>query len=111
MKAKSHWAYGLGFLLLTLGAYAQSSPGSLSIPVENLPAPSLWKQYLFRLPAAGGVGRYHWRVVNGPLPPGLKLSDDGELSGIPQETGQFNLILQVTDSDSPSKQLQKRFTL
>jgi hypothetical protein len=111
MKAKRRSASGLGFLLLALCAYGQSGSESLSIPVENLPTPVLWQHYFLRLPAAGGVGPHHWHLFNGPLPPGLKLTDDGEISGTPQETGQFDIELLLTDSDNPPKQLHKRLAL
>jgi hypothetical protein len=112
MKRKLHWPGGL-VLLVAVATCAQSSSGpqSLSVPVEDLPKASLWQPYYFRLPAAGGVGLYHWRLFSGSLPQGLKLADDGELSGIPQETGQFDFIVLLTDSDNPPKQLQKKFTL
>jgi len=96
---------------MALCAYGQSGSSSLSIPVENLPKPVLWQQYSFRLPASGGVGPYHWHLFNGPLPQGLKLADDGEFSGTPQETGQFEIELLLTDSDNPPKQFHKRFAL
>ncbi len=102
---------GLGFLLVALCAYGQSGSESLSIPVENLPKPSLWQPYYFRLPASGGVGPYHWHLISGSLPAGLKLADDGEFAGTPQETGQFEFNVLLADSDSPPKQLHKRFTL
>jgi hypothetical protein len=111
MKARFRIACGLGFLLVALCAYGQNGSGSLSVPVENLPTPVLWQQYSFRLPAAGGVGPYHWHLFNGPLPQGLKLADGGEISGTPQETGQFEIELLLTDSDNPPKQLHKRFSL
>jgi hypothetical protein len=113
MKTILHCACGIGFLLLTLAVCAQSasSSGALSIPVEGLPTASLWQQYTFRLPAAGGVGLYHWHLNGGALPAGLKLAEDGELSGTPQETGEFEFSLLLTDSDSPAKQLQKKFKL
>jgi Putative Ig domain len=115
MKVKLHRAYGLGFLLMALAAYAQSGAGSdsgaLSIPVENLPTAALWQQYTFRLPASGGAGLYHWHLNGGSLPAGLKLAEDGELAGLPQETGEFELTLLLTDSDNPAKQLQKKFKL
>ncbi len=110
MKIKLLSACGLG-LLLAIGAYGQSGQGPLSIPLENLPAAALWQPYYFRLPASGGVGLAHWRLYGGALPPGLKLAEDGEISGIPLETGQFDFILQVTDSDSPPNQVRKKFTL
>lgn len=111
MKINLLSACGLGFLLLALGAYGQSGPGPLSIPLENLPTAALWQPYYFRLPISGGVGLDHWRVYSGALPPGLKLAEDGEISGIPLETGQFDFILQVTDSNGPPNQVQKKFTL
>jgi hypothetical protein len=111
MKAKLGCARGLALLLLALCAYGQSGSGSLSIPVENLPSASLWQQYLFRLPAAGGIGLYHWHLTSGSLPAGLRLADNGELAGTPQETGQFELNLLLADSDNPPKQLQKKYSL
>jgi hypothetical protein len=114
MKAKLHCAYGLGFLLMALAAYAQSGAGTdsgLSIPVENLPTAALWQQYVFRLPASGGAGLYHWHLNGGALPAGLKLAEDGELAGTPQESGEFEFGVLLTDSDNPAKQLQKKFKL
>lgn len=115
MKTKLHCACGLGFLLLTLAACGQSSAdsraGSLSIPVESLPTAALWQQYSFRLTASGGAGLYHWHLNGGALPAGLKLAEDGELAGTPEETGEFAFSLLLTDSDNPAKQLQKKFEL
>jgi hypothetical protein len=105
-------------IVLTLAAIlartqqaAPSADLSITVASENLPKASLWTPYFLRLPAAGGVGPYHWRLFHGPLPQGLKLADDGELSGTPQETGQFQIELLLTDSDNPPKQLHKRFAL
>jgi Putative Ig domain len=113
MRTKLPWTCGLGFLLVALGAYGQSVSGaeSLSIPVENLPKPSLWAPYFFRLPASGGIGLYHWHLISGSLPTGLKLNEAGEFAGTPQETGQSEFNLLLTDSDSPPKQQKKKFTL
>jgi hypothetical protein len=113
MKTKLHCACGLGFVLIALAAYPQtgSSSGSRSIPTESLPAPSLWQPYSFRLPASGAVGRYHWRLISGSLPAGLKLNEGGEIIGTPQETGQFDFNLLLTDSDNPPRQLRKKFSL
>jgi hypothetical protein len=111
MRTKLLWLCRLASLFLAIGLRAQSGTAALSIPVGDLPKPSLWQQYSFRPPAEGGVGVYHWRLFSGSLPPGLKLADDGEISGTPQETGQFDFVLLLTDSDNPPKQFQKKFTL
>lgn len=111
MKARLRRTNGLGVLLVALCAYGQTGSSVLSVPVENLPTPVLWQQYYLRLSAAGGVGLYHWHLFNGLLPQGLKLADDGEISGTPQETGHFEIELLLNDSDNPPKQLHKRFAL
>src|SRR5258708_11064142 len=104
---------GLGFLLLAMNAAAQSVVGSgeLSIPVESLLQPALWEFYYSRPPARGGTGLYHWRLISGSLPAGLKLNEAGEITGTPQETGQFDFDLLLTDSDNPPRQLRKKFSL
>lgn len=113
MKTKLLSGCGMGLLLLAMGAGGQTvlAPGPLSVPIEKLPNPALWEFYDLRLPAAGGTGTYRWRVFSGSLPGGLKLSEDGELSGTPQETGQFDFVLQLSDSEDPANQLQKKFSL
>lgn len=113
MKINLLFLFACGFITTALSASAQTvlAPGPLSTPIEELPKPLLWEPYDFRLPAFGGAGIYHWRLFNGSLPPGLMLADDGEISGTPQETGQFDFVLQLTDSDNPPNQLRKKFTL
>ena len=113
MRASFHYALGLGLLLFALSSWAQpaSSSESLSIPVKDLQKASLWEPYSFRLPASGGIEPYHWRLISGSLPAGLRLSGAGELQGIPQETGKFEFTVLVTDRDRPPKQRQQKFTL
>ena len=102
-------------LAATFLAQAQPAarPTELSVTVasQDLPKAVLWTPYQFRLPAAGGIAPYHWRLASGSLPTGLKLAEDGELAGIPQDSGQFDFILLLTDSDNPAKQVQKKVTL
>ena len=48
----------------------------------------------------GGTEPYSWSLAAGsdPLPSGLSLSTGGVLSGTPQNSGNFNFILQLNDS-------------
>jgi len=106
----------LAFLLLNIFVSAQqpsSSPQAspLTITGAELPPASLWVRYNFQLQAAAGIAPYHWRLISGSLPQGIKLDDDGQLIGIPEEVRQSEFTVQVTDSDNPAKQLQKKFTL
>ena len=115
MSLSSHvacaFAITLGAILAQTQQTAPAADLRVTIATEDLPKASLWMPYLLRLPASGGVGLYHWRLIGGSLPAGLKLADDGELAGMPQETGQFEFNLLLTDSDNPPKQLQKKLTL
>ncbi len=113
MKNKLLHVCGLGFLLLALGASGQTraSSGSLSVLIEDVAKPALWEPYNFRLTAAGGTGADRFRLFSGSLPPGLQLTDDGEISGTPQETGRFDFVIEIRDSDNPPNQIRKKFTL
>jgi Putative Ig domain len=50
------------------------------------------------LAAVGGVTPYTWTVTTGALPPGLNLSNGGQIGGQPTATGTFNFTVQVADS-------------
>jgi hypothetical protein len=52
--------------------------------------------YSAKFTAAGGVPPYTW--TGDGAPPGLSFSSGGLLSGTPTVTGQFSLIVTVTDS-------------
>src|SRR5260370_40371582 len=91
-----------GLLLLAIYAQAQQPPSELlTISAKELPKASLWEPYTFQLQASGGISPYHWRVISGSLPHGLRLRDPGELAGIPDEVAQFEFNVLVTDKSSP----------
>lgn len=65
------------------------------------------------LQATGGAPPYTWKT-NGAsydLPPGLSLSADGVLSGIPTAWGNQGVSVQVSDSSSPAQTATGFFTL
>jgi hypothetical protein len=47
---------------------------------------------------AGGVGPFTYTLVSGNLPDGVTLGSNGQLTGTPDVTGQFNFSYQVTDA-------------
>lgn len=102
-----------GLLLVAICALAQQSPSpqALTVSAKELPKASLWEAYAFQLQAAGGSPPYHWRVISGSLPHGLSLRDPGELKGIPDEVGQFEFNVLVTDNSSPPQQQKQKFVL
>ena len=113
LPTRAAWVIALATAAILSQAQQTAPATNLSVTVAtgDLPKASLWAPYNFRLSASGGVGVYHWRLLSGSLPPGVKLAGDGEISGTPQETGQFDFVLLLTDSDNPPNQLQKKFTL
>jgi hypothetical protein len=48
--------------------------------------------------ATGGTTPYTWSILNGALPAGITLNSNGLISGIPTETGSFNLTVQMIDA-------------
>ena len=108
MRARFRIAFCLGLLLLGRFALAQqNSPASISVQSKELPPASLWEPYHFQLRASGGIEPYHWALIAGALPRDVNLQDRGELTGIPDESGQFEFTVLVTDNTRTIQQKQK----
>jgi hypothetical protein len=75
----------------------------LSILTKELPAGSLWNdygpagRYGFNLHSSGGVGNHLWKIAAGAFPAGLKLDESGRLWGAPEQSGQFEFTVLLTD--------------
>jgi hypothetical protein len=69
---------------------------------SNLPAGTVSTAYpTTQLTATGGIAPYTWLLVTpgtGPLPTGLALGSNGQITGTPTATGTFPFTVQVTDS-------------
>lgn len=71
---------------------------ALSISTTSLRAGVLGRSYAASLRATGGKTPYTWLLTSGNLPTGLSLqSATGTITGLPTQTGVFNLTFQVTD--------------
>jgi alpha-tubulin suppressor-like RCC1 family protein len=81
----------------------------LSITTESLPQATLGEAYSTSLEASG-TGSFTWSYT-GALPGGLSLSSDGELSGIPTESGTFSFSVSVFDSYGATAQTQLTLTI
>lgn len=73
--------------------------GPLTVNGGTLPDGQVSNHYDQTLSASGGQTPYEWAVTDGSLPPGVTLSDDGELTGTPVSEGTFQFTVQVTDDD------------
>jgi Putative Ig domain len=108
---------GLAFLFLVSSLPGQDKAEQLSILTQDLPAGSLWEPYGnvgyhgVRLSSTCGVASCRWRIAGGVLPHGLTLQEFGELSGVPQESGQFEFTLLVTDSSQPSLEARQKLAI
>ena len=76
---------------------------------ETLPRGRKGASYSFSLKASGGTTPYRWSRVRGSLPPGLRLSSSGVISGTPSSTGSYTFTVRVTD-DRYTRQ-EKEFSL
>jgi hypothetical protein len=107
-------AAGLIVLSLTGTSLGQSGAASgerIVVQTASLPKGFLRQQYRFRLEAAGGITPLTWAVTSGALPRGIALSEDGILSGVATEAGQFRFVVAVTDSGKPPHQRTQELSL
>jgi len=54
-------------------------------------------EYVTRL-VAGGSAPHSWEIVDGALPVGLVLADDGSLNGTPVRSGRYQFVASATDA-------------
>lgn len=71
----------------------------LSVSTASLPDALVDVAYDRTLTAAGGRPDYTWIIDSGTLPPGLTLSQTGQLSGTPTAAGTNNFVVKVTDNN------------
>ena len=77
-----------------------TGPGIITTSLPSGPAEVSYSQ---TLTASGGTGLgFTWSVTHGLLPPGLGLSPNGAISGLPSITGSFPFTVTVTDSGGGS---------
>lgn len=74
------------------------SDSTLQFPTAALSDAVAGQPYQAALSAQGGTPPYRYGVVDGALPPGLALSEDGVLGGTPQAVGAFQFQLRAIDA-------------
>jgi outer membrane protein assembly factor BamB len=81
-----------------------SVPHPLQIASSSLTDGEVGVAYGAQLQAEGGVQPYRWSLAAGspPLAPGLMLSEEGLLSGIPTAGGTYSFDVTVTDTTDTS---------
>jgi hypothetical protein len=88
------------------------SGGTVSITTLILPNAARGRSYNQTLRATGGSPPYRWSVIGGVFPPGLSLSQSGDLTGTPTVVGSYSFSVQVFDNTgSVSGSDSKRISL
>lgn len=73
---------------------------SIDIITTVLPNARVGEPYSFDLQAAGGVAPYVYTLVEGTLPDGLILQDNGRISNVPTRAGTYSFGVRVVDQNA-----------
>ena len=76
-------------------------PSGLAVTPSQLPSAREARAYALSLQTEGGLAPYRYALESGALPPGMSLSEAGELSGAPQSAGEFAFEIRVSDASDP----------
>jgi hypothetical protein len=104
-------------LLTTCGGGGGGGVGpTLTIITSSLPDAIIGETYNQTLSASGGTPPYTWTLASGsaPPPPGLTLSSQGHISGMPEPQGapvSFDFTVVARDSASRSAQAKLRIVV
>lgn len=103
----------LDLLLLKVTGYALNPEPAREFPrwePATLPNGNRGIAYEFTFAVSGGIPEYYFDVEEGRLPKGMALdSYTGKLSGTPEETGRFHLVLRFRDSSNQIYGFQRRY--
>lgn len=72
----------------------------LQITTSGLAPGEQGSDYSAAFTATGGTPPYSWNLASGNLPSGLTLNASGDLAGMPNSTGTFTFVVQVTDANN-----------
>jgi len=75
----------------------------LAIASRALPSGRHGQAYTALLRATGGTMPYRWTRVGGTLPPGVRLTTTGRLSGVPGRAGRFTVWARVADRSGAAR--------
>ena len=101
--------------MVPLAAWPAASSASaidmrLVYKTVTLPSARRGAPYGPREVVRGGTPPYRY-TIDGKLPPGLVLTEDGRLGGLPAENGSFRFVLGVQDAESPPRIAQQAYVL
>jgi hypothetical protein len=83
----------------------------LAVKTSTVDNGFLRQQYHFQLASDGGITPLKWKLATGTFPPGISISEDGLISGVPTAIGNYAFVLTITDSGKPPRQLNYPLTM
>jgi hypothetical protein len=89
----------------------QFTVAPFGVSLATLPAATIGKPYSGKLAAAGGKASYSFALLSGQLPPGMKMSAAGAISGNPTLTGTYTATVTVKDSSAPKQSQTWTFSI
>jgi len=100
-------------LAAVLLAVTGSSASALDLETDVQPLPGeVGTPYTFQFKGEEGCLPYRFKYLNGTVPPGLRITEEGLLTGTPTEAGTFSFWVALDDSvDCMSLQSQGEFTM
>ncbi|HVB34731.1 MAG TPA: Ig domain-containing protein, partial [Patescibacteria group bacterium] len=85
---------------LSIAAPPPPPVSPLSVSTTSMSQATAGQSYSASLQATGGTSPYMWSLASGQLPAGLSLAVNGQISGTPLASGQYNFAIQVQDASS-----------
>jgi hypothetical protein len=83
----------------------------MTVTTTNLSRGKVARPYSAQFTCSGGKATFTWKLRSGSLPPGLRLSSAGKLTGTPSKAGTFSFVVVVTDGSKPANDASRTFTL
>lgn len=100
----------LSLILFIATGFARSQ----DLQIQPLPSQGmiLGQSYTLPLQATGGTAPYAWHLVQGELPPGLKLhSHTGKITGSPTTAGDYRFTISAADESIPKLHAQRELVI
>src|SRR5919197_2164485 len=106
-------AIAFSAILVAHAAHGQQAPDptKLALDLASLPTGSPRHLYKFQFQAHGGIPPMKYAISEGNVPTGMRLGEDGLLSGTPQAVGKYRFTIAVTDSSTPPQKAARAFDL
>lgn len=88
----------LALALFFIAAVAQPDCSTLTNITEVVPEFTVGQPVNFQFEFIGGTPPYTFSIIDGTLPKGLHLNQNGALHGVPKEVADTTVLILVTDS-------------